>query len=513
MERPRASPALELEADHSMRGARHAGYRWLWAVPFSLYTLARLPSFFEPHWYTDEAGYLTVARAVMHGRVLYSQAWTNKPPLQIWTLTVPLHLFGTSEAGLHALTFLSGLIALVAISWAGHRLLGSVRSLVAASALALLLGLPSFDAELVVPESLLLAPAAWAWALLLVRLNSGAVGVWWRWGWAVVAGVLAGMAIAYQQTELASAVALMAVMLISPTVRWHELATYMGAVAATTAAWLVPSLVLAGLGAVRFALVGFYVGYAASSSPGLGGYALLVLAAICLAAGAIVARRSAPVWAAWVWAGAELGVAAIAHRPYPHFLAPALAPAVLTLASLPLDPRRFPIRYAGLAAGAVILTILAGVSGADAKVVQAYGGWYGQAVRTGRLPSSSTLDVLDQRAPADRAVAGFLREYGLNRCRTVVWSSDAWVYLLAGIPVRLRTAPIYNDVVLEGEAKTLAQVQALDPTVIVVSHDALANWPAIEGLLQSRYQLVFSMYPDQVYVRTGSPAADGTGSC
>src|SRR5258707_10637393 len=36
--------------------------RW-WALPGLLaFVLARLPSFFEPHWYTDEAGYSTVAR-------------------------------------------------------------------------------------------------------------------------------------------------------------------------------------------------------------------------------------------------------------------------------------------------------------------------------------------------------------------------------------------------------------------------------------------------------------------
>jgi len=86
--------------------------RWTWLAPGLLvYTICRVPSFFEPHWYTDEAGYATTARAVLRGLPLYVQAWTNKPPLHIWTVALPLSLFGPREAGLHALTFVSGLLS------------------------------------------------------------------------------------------------------------------------------------------------------------------------------------------------------------------------------------------------------------------------------------------------------------------------------------------------------------------------------------------------------------------
>ena len=57
--------------------------RW-WALPGVLaFTLARLPSFFEPHWYSDEAGYATVARELLRGKTLYFDTWNNKPPLQL----------------------------------------------------------------------------------------------------------------------------------------------------------------------------------------------------------------------------------------------------------------------------------------------------------------------------------------------------------------------------------------------------------------------------------------------
>ena len=42
------------------------------AIP-GLVTLVilRLPSLMEPHWYTDEAGYVNVARGLLRGKILY----------------------------------------------------------------------------------------------------------------------------------------------------------------------------------------------------------------------------------------------------------------------------------------------------------------------------------------------------------------------------------------------------------------------------------------------------------
>ena len=48
--------------------------RRIWLIgPLVLYAVLRIPSFLEPHWYTDEAGYATTARALLQGKVLYSQ--------------------------------------------------------------------------------------------------------------------------------------------------------------------------------------------------------------------------------------------------------------------------------------------------------------------------------------------------------------------------------------------------------------------------------------------------------
>jgi 4-amino-4-deoxy-L-arabinose transferase-like glycosyltransferase len=107
----------------------------------------RLPSFMEPHWYTDEAGYLNVARELLQGKVLYSQTWNNKPPLMLWTIALDVKLFASSEIALHLLTLISGAVAVTAIVWAATRLYTPRRALIAGVIAAVILGTPLVDAE------------------------------------------------------------------------------------------------------------------------------------------------------------------------------------------------------------------------------------------------------------------------------------------------------------------------------------------------------------------------------
>ena len=42
------------------------------AIPgLVILAILRLPSLMEPHWYTDEAGYVNVARELLGGKILY----------------------------------------------------------------------------------------------------------------------------------------------------------------------------------------------------------------------------------------------------------------------------------------------------------------------------------------------------------------------------------------------------------------------------------------------------------
>ena len=480
-------------------------------VPVALFALLRLPSFFEPHWYTDEAGYATTARAVIGGSRIYSEAWTNKPPLHIFSVALPFWLFGPNEAALHFLTFLTGLCALLAVVYIARRNLGTRGALIVSAVFAVVIGLPFVDAELGVPESLMIAPTSWAAALLFVRLTGrNAATSWWTgWGWAVAAGVLTGIALGIQQTAVADASAFFIAMLVSSRISRRELVLFSLSVGAAVAAWLGIAIASAGLAQVTFSLVTFFFDYAAYSVPAPTAVLLLkALAPLLALVGVVYARRdSDPAWFFWLWACLTLEISAVANRGYPHFLAPAVAPTLLALSTLPRLLPGLRLRFAPLGAGVLVAAGFAGVATLDIKAVVAYTQWPVATITGGE---EAWADLFDERTHPDADVADWIKGEGLGGSRAVVWSSDAWIYLLADLPVQLRAAPIYNDVVLYGSGGAVVrQVSVIDPDLIVTSDEALAQWPDIHSLLDTDYTLAYASTSNRVYVRRGLATMTG----
>ena len=132
-----------------------------------------------------------------------------------------IHFLGTSEAALHILTFLTGLLTLLAIAYAANRLLGRRRTVVALVLAAIMLGTPLLDAELILPESLLIAPMAWAGR----SCSPGSAPDTRRWPlWPVAVGALAAIGIAYQQTALADTCAFGLILATAGRATWRRVA-------------------------------------------------------------------------------------------------------------------------------------------------------------------------------------------------------------------------------------------------------------------------------------------------
>ena len=516
---------------------------WLLFLPaLAVFVIARLPSFWEPHWYTDEAGYVTTAQTLLHGHALYSQIWTNKPPLTVLIVAAIVHLFGASEAALHVATAASGLAAIGAVYWVARRLLGEPRAVLASLLAAIALGLPVLDAELLLPESLLIAPVSWAGALIAVHLArrtaDGPSGVAapaprGRVLWPFAAGALVAAAIAIQQSALAETLAFTLALLISPLVRLRDVAAFVSTVAAITGAWLIAVIAIAGAHTVEFALVGFYVQFTQSVLPQDHAGTLLhfgaaLLAGLLFVFGALPLRRSPrPTWFFLLWAGATLLVAGVAGQPYAHYLTPAVVPLSLGVASVHRVPLRSitrarvrtALRVSPQIGGVLIAAFMASNAGLDwvssptpssvlggraLNATRNLGVYYGGALAAvvGQQTSEEWSDGFDDRVQGDTAVAQYIEDEGLGSDSTVVWSSDVWVYALAQVPNLMPTPPIYNDEVLLGQnGPVAAYVANLDPDVIVTSADALAEFPEIQQLLSGKYVSSYGYYPDAVWVR------------
>ncbi|MGA7172103.1 MAG: glycosyltransferase family 39 protein, partial [Candidatus Dormiibacterota bacterium] len=379
--------------------------RWVRArsltVPLVLLLVLRLPSLYEPHWYTDEAGYANVAWQMVHGKVLFLTTWNNKPPLLFWIFQVGLGISGPSEFGIHLLSTAAEVAALGGTWILARQYVGPRRVWVAMLLTAFFLATPIFNGDLALPEDFLIGLTPWAMVAVLAALRSSARSR--AIIWAGIAGVLFAAAILIQQTALADLAAGGLVMLVANR-RGVWLAVTTG-VAATliTGVVLAPFVAAAGLHNVIFFLVTSYTGYTKSTlHPSFWSLLPRALAGLLLLGGAYSARRWPPErLLPWVWLPMLLLAYGLPNRDYLHFLLPAVPAAALLLARVRMPKWRAWTSWQGLAGvpllGSVVLATFlwavlvgSGLSGGSLFTLRLTGEYYPAFVGklTGALTAS-----------------------------------------------------------------------------------------------------------------------------
>ena len=484
-------------------------------VPLLLLLLLRLPSLFEPHWYTDEAGYATTAWLTTHGKVLYLTVWNNKPPVLFWIYDVALAWLGPSELALHLMSTLAGLIAMAGTWVLARSYLSPARTRAAMLISAFLLGTPILSGELALPECFLIAFTAWAMVCLLASRRAREVPR--AVLFAGVAGFLLGVACLIQQTALADALAGMLVVLLAGRRGWLLGSVAAAGLVVTVGLALIPDVEAAGAHNVYFFLVRSYQGYTASSlHPNLASLGPRVVAGLLLLVGVWWARR----WPAerllpWVWLSALLLVYVLPNRPYAHFLLPAVPAAALLLARATPIRRwrrpgratldRIPLRGSALVSAGLWVGLLGSqLTGGSLFTVKLTAEYYPAFVGriTGVISPVDLAAVYEQFPLAEGAALGWVRRHRLEHPTAVVWSSDSWAYLLGGLTPVLPVPPIYMDQKWLGAKGLVDRVREARPVVILVTMDSHPSPAAIKPLLHRAYTEVEAADGGQLWVRS-----------
>ncbi|MGC1194767.1 MAG: glycosyltransferase family 39 protein [Candidatus Dormiibacterota bacterium] len=454
-------------------------YRSLW-VGLALLALLRLPSLFEPHWYSDESDYATTAWLMSHGKILYLTVWDNKPPVLFWIYQLVMGLFGPSEWGLHLLSLTTGLGALIGTWQLARSYLAPARVWIAVLVGAVLLGTPVFNGDLALPENFLIAFTVWAMVALLasMRATSGRRAV----TWAALAGVLFGIAFLIQQTALADLAAGVLV------VGWGRRGRLDLAVTAVAAAGLVVVLVMApfvaaaGLGDVIHFTVLTYVKYTGNSlKPSLLDLAPRGVAALLLLVGAFWGRSWEPERRLpWIWLGALLLAYVLPDRAYLHFLLPEVPAAALLLARIGLRRPGIEVSRARLALapllGAVLVSGLlwGGLVGSDIArgkhltftfTAQYYPSFVERA--TGALSAEAYSATYSQNPQSEQHALAWLRRHRLRGSSAVVWGSNVWPYVLGDLHPVLPVPETYNDRAWLGVPQMMSRIERSRPRIIL----------------------------------------------
>ena len=487
---------------------------WQLGIALALFFILRFPSLFEPHWYTDEAGYANTAWLTMHGYTLYQQVWNNKPPLLFLTYEFALKVFGPSEFGIHILSFFTEALAVGAV-YAIVRYLSSERRAIAAGiTAAVCFGIPLFNGDLSLPENFIIGFVSIAFLIVLRAFNKDRFSI----PKIAFSGVLVAIAILYQQTALAEFGAILVWLLASPAKNKFKAAlVYLLSVGLPIVVVMAPYVAAAGFRNVWYALVTSYIGYTQYSlAPTYASIAPRVIEIVLFAQAVLLAAFW---WTKrqliWLWATATLIVANLPNRNYPHFILETLPALIVAVAIVQLSFKlpRLRLLYTGSfarylcaasAMSAVVLGSYVFPSGHMANLTADYYPIFAGYV-TGAVSAHVYDDTFDWRTWSEAQVVKWIKKSRLENVSAVVWSADSWVYLLAHLKMVVTSPAIYVDA---GELYTPQQVVASfsdnPPILVITTPDAVSLYPSIKQFLQHDYTQVYKVGIATVYLWEGS---------
>jgi 4-amino-4-deoxy-L-arabinose transferase-like glycosyltransferase len=499
---------------------REGPWKWLLerslTVPLILLLALRLPSLFEPHWYTDESSYATTAWLMAHGKILYLTVWDNKPPLLFWLYQLALGAFGPSEFGIHLVSTVTEGAALVATWRLARDYLAPGRTWVAMLLTAVFLATPIFNGDLALPENLLIAFTAWAMVCVLDSLRAPTRRR--ALSFAFLAGVLFAAASLIQQTGLADLAAGVLVMVLAGRRGWLPAGVTALATMLTVALVMAPFVAAARFHNVFFYLVTSYSSYTgASLHPSVLSLVPRALAGVLLLGGAYTARhwrteRLMP----WVWLALLLLVYVLPNRPYLHFLLPAVPAASLLIARVTWPRIGELVSRARLAGGPLLASVMvstviwtalfvAGLSSNSLYTVglstRYYPAFAGRLV--GALTPRKYAELYDRRVPAEFDAVRWIKQHHLGGSTAVVWSADVWAYLLGNLKPVLPEPTIYMDQLWLGRKLLFERFATTRPEVVILTDDSLTAFgPIVQTLRSDGYHEVESSADGQLWIRS-----------
>ncbi len=285
--------------------------------------LVRLPTLWEPRWYSDEGTFTTVAWVHSLGRPLYSGVFDINPPGIYWLYGALLRLGGEQHhVVIQAALLIAVLVSVLCVYGIGSTWFGSRVGVAAAGLAAVGLSLPTLDGDLLNIE--IAALPFFLTALLLATRSSA--------GTAFAVGIFGACALLIRPSYALDSIAILALIWMSPgRGRRMLLAVAGGALvlAAAAAALAIGDALPAYLGEAM-PLQRAYVVWANGGSL----FPLAIRLAIALGVAALwfwpVRRKP---WAPLaIWLPASIAAASITPRELSHYSVEVLPPAALAIA-------------------------------------------------------------------------------------------------------------------------------------------------------------------------------------
>ncbi len=489
----------------------------LW-LALLLLTVLRIPNFFDPYWYGDEAIYLTVGQSIRSGKKLYTEIVDHKTPIIYYLAAVPNQFW-------FRILLLTWMIATTAAFYAFSRKLFKNKTLSALSTFAfvLLTTLPWFEGH--IPNGELFVMGFILVGLWLMTNSSYLQPVLesnqtdkLNFKYLLAGGAFFGLGILTKVPALLDLAAVMTIAWFSFTRslgknfrKWQQkLLSLIRKLVPLLLGVFIPILisilyfVLRGSGQdyLRFGLL-YNLHYTQNWTLDLGSKILnfvfsmpsktLILFVLIFAL-SLIKKLSDRAKFLLSWVLTALYSVLLSSRPYPHYVMQIVPPLVLTgtmivanIVSLVREKQKLAKNILAIAVSTLILIMstlaLITLDFRGYGLVAYYQNFY-QFV-TGKISQQKYYQSFNYLMDDNYALSQFLQKQGEHKL--FIWGDNPMLYALSQTIPASRFTVAFHITDLGVYDKTLEEIKQVQPKFIVVMNDAPNNFHGFYSYLNQNY--------------------------
>lgn len=464
---------------------------WLTALLVVVFVL-RIPSFFEPYWYGDEAIYLALGESIRQGFLLYRDIYDNKPPFIYLVALVAGNLFWFKVIlAFWNLATIYLFYKLGVLLWSKNEKLVRLSTII----FAILTTIPFLEGNIANAELFMLLPTITSFVILLSgKLTLIRV---------FIAGLVFGLGALFKVPSLVDAgvpvIYFVAAWLLKK-LSWQKLATNslvfvfaaLLPIAATLLLFAARGVVGDYINAAFVQTVGYLSTWRAATGDFLTrngplilrGVLALVLVTTLLA---LYQKRgiSQPFLFTGTWFTLSLFAALLSERPYPHYLIQ-VVPSFAFLLAVTVSSRTKEQFYS-YPAFALLGAALFFYKFTYYGVFPYYENFLAWSV--GGSNQAGYFARFDPRTPRNYEIARFIKERAMSEDRLFVWGDNPELYALTKLIPATRYVASYHirDLQAYGEVeKSLSS----NPPRFIVTTSSPGDFPQLVNLLSQDYLFI-----------------------
>lgn len=485
-----------------------------------LFTLVvlRIPSFFEPYWYGDEGIYLTVGNGLKQGLKLYTDIIDHKTPIIYYLAMVP------DQFSFRLLTLGWMMITTSLFFLLTKKLFAKTRqAFIATLVFVLLTTLPWLEGNIpngelfvlgFVMAGLWLLSQTKLWHQFFGREKETTIKSDRQWLWLAGSGVFFGLGILTKVPallDLGSAILIGWFAFINQlkikSNAWHTHLKTLGEFVTRSGWLLIGAAIPIMLSILYFVSRGsgqdyldygllYNIRYSGSWQLEFNDPLLLFLFTLpgkILTLGAVIAllsfaKKYTPRFQfAASWLMLTLFAALLSNRPYPHYFIQAVPAFALLFVEFGLSLKKLAGRKTMAVTGGVLLLLPFIISGLlnvrPYSTTEYYGKFY--QLMTGKITRVTYDQSFNPLVRDNYEVADIIQ--GLNGHRIFIWGTNPMLYALTETTPTSRFTVSFHIRDFNDYARTLVQIKAEKPKVIIVMKDEAETFPGLDQYLDAFY--------------------------